>query len=71
MNKNDNIDKMSDLRSLKVRYLVGNIPSTLVYCGIITLIVISIALIATIMLLPFPYSDGESIFEHIMCFFQS
>lgn len=54
-----------DLRSEKVRRLIGEIPPRLVRGGIIVMLIIFLALLAAICLLPYPYSSGESILRHI------
>lgn len=63
------IDKEVDnieIRSEKVRNLIGEIPPGLVRWGTVIIIVIFIAIIAAVCLLPYPYSDGESIIRHIL-----
>ena len=54
------------MRSEKVRELLGEIPPALVRWGTIIIAVIFLALIAAVCLLPYPYSDGESIIRHII-----
>lgn len=61
---NNTLDKI-ELRSEKVRKLLGEIPLSLVRWGMIIMVVIFIALLAVVCLLPYPYSNGESIIEHI------
>ena len=61
---NNTLDKI-ELRSEKVRKLLGEIPQSLVRWGMIIMVVIFIALLAVVCLLPYPYSNGESIIEHI------
>lgn len=61
---NNTLDKI-ELRSEKVRKLLGEIPQSLVRWGMIIMLVIFIALLAVVCLLPYPYSNGESIIEHI------
>lgn len=58
----DNIE----LRSEKVRNLLGDIPPALVRWGIAVIVLIFIALIAAICLLPYPYSNGETILQHLL-----
>ncbi len=50
-----------ELRSEKVRKLLGEIPPALVGWG--TLI---ITLILAVCLIPYPYSNGESILSHLL-----
>ena len=63
----DTHDKI-ELRSEKVRQLIGDIPSSLVRWGIAIIAIVFIALIASICLLPYPYSNGESILHHFIGF---
>ena len=62
------MDKESqiELRSEKVRNLLGEIPPALVRWGTIIIVVIFIALISVICFMPYPYSKGESIIQHIL-----
>lgn len=55
-----------ELRSEKVRRLIGEIPPSLVRWGIAVIVIVFIALIAAVSLLPYPYSDGESILRHFL-----
>jgi hypothetical protein len=55
-----------ELRSEKVRQLIGEIPPSLIRCGIIIIAVIVIALITAVCFLPYPYSNGESILQHLI-----
>ncbi|MCM1140919.1 MAG: hypothetical protein NC453_20300 [Muribaculum sp.] len=55
-----------ELRSEKVRQLIGEIPPSLVRWGIAIIAIVFIALIAAICLLPYPYSNGESILKHFL-----
>ncbi len=58
----DNIE----LRSEKVRELLGEIPSSLVRWGTAIIAIVFIALVAAVCLLPYPYSKGESILRHFI-----
>lgn len=62
METNDKIE----LRSEKVRELIGDIPPILVQWGIVIIILIFIALIVAIIFIPYPYSNGETILQHIL-----
>lgn len=64
-NSNNSQDKI-ELRSEKVRKLIGEIPPSLVRWGTAIIALIIIALLAAVCLLPYPYSDGESIIEHLL-----
>lgn len=55
-----------ELRSEKVRQLIGEIPPSLVRWGIAIIAIVFIALIAAVCLLPYPYSNGESIMRHFI-----
>jgi len=55
-----------ELRSEKVRRLIGEIPPGLVRWGIAITALVFIALVAAMCLLPYPYSEGESIIRHII-----
>jgi hypothetical protein len=54
-----------ELRSEKMRRIIGNIPNGLVYWGTTIIVVIFAILVAVVMCIPYPYSNGESIFRHI------
>lgn len=54
-----------ELRSEKVRNLLGEIPPSLVRWSTVIITVIFLALLATVCLIPYPYSNGESILRHI------
>lgn len=55
-----------ELRSEKVRKILGEIPPSLVRWGNVILIVVFLGLLAGVCLLPYPYSDGESILQHLL-----
>ncbi len=55
-----------ELRSEKVRKLIGEIPPSLVRWGIAIVIIVITAVLAAICLLPYPYSNGESILRHLI-----
>ena len=55
-----------ELRSEKVRKLIGEIPPSLVRWGTAIIAVVFIALLAAVCLLPYPYSNGESILKHFI-----
>ena len=58
----DNIE----LRSEKVRELLGEIPPSLVRWGTAIIAIVFIGLVAAVCLLPYPYSKGESILRHFI-----
>ena len=64
---NEKINKENiELRSEKVRKLLGDIPPSLVRWGAVIITVIFLALLATVCLIPYPYSNGESILQHLL-----
>lgn len=62
--KNDNVQ--TDLHSKKVRKLLGEIPSVIIRWDNLLIVIILLALLAAACLLPYPYSNGESIIEHTL-----
>lgn len=63
--KRNAADEKIELRSEKVREILGTIPSGLVRWGIAIIVVIFTALAATLFFVKFPYGNGETIFEHL------
>lgn len=55
-----------ELRSEKVRYLLGEIPPALVRWGTVIIVAIFLALLLVVCFVPYPYSNGESILQHII-----
>lgn len=53
-----------ELRSEKVRKILGEIPPSRIRWGNVILTIVFLGLLAGVCLLPYPYSDGESIFLH-------
>lgn len=64
-NKDTTYDKI-ELRSEKIRQLIGDIPQSLVWWGIVIVTIGFIILIAAVCLLPYPYSNGETILQHLI-----
>lgn len=60
----ENQDRI-ELRSEKVREILGTIPNGLVRWGIVVIVVIFATLIGIVFCVEFPYGNGETIFEHI------
>ncbi|MDE6808537.1 MAG: hypothetical protein K2J42_00380 [Muribaculaceae bacterium] len=54
-----------ELRSPKVRRLIGEIPPALVHWGTVLIIVIFVTLVLVVGLIPYPYGHGETILGHI------
>lgn len=55
-----------NLRSEKTRKLLGGIPKSLVNWSIALTAFFFIVLILALCLLPYPYSEGESLLMHIL-----
>lgn len=66
MDTSTNTNAATDLRSEKVRKLLGEIPPSLVRWGTVIIATAFLALIAAVCLLPYPYSNGESILRHLI-----
>lgn len=65
MNPSDKTHDRIELRSEKVRKILGDIPPSLIRWGTVILTVVFLGLLAIVCLLPYPYSDGESILQHL------
>lgn len=63
-NKDYNPDRI-ELRSEKVRNIIGTIPPALVRWGIAIIIIILIILMLVAFLVPYPYGEGETIFQYL------
>lgn len=55
-----------ELRSEKVRDLLGEIPPALVRWGTVIIVAIFLALLLVVCFMPYPHSNGESILQHIL-----
>ena len=66
MDISNNTNNKIELRSEKVRKLIGEIPPSLVRWGTAIIAIVFIALLAAVCLLPYPYSNGESILRHFI-----
>ncbi|MDE6866740.1 MAG: hypothetical protein K2J23_05025 [Muribaculaceae bacterium] len=66
MDTSNNTHDRIELRSEKVRKLIGEIPPSLVRWGTAIIAIVFIALLAAVFLLPYPYSKGESILRHFI-----
>lgn len=66
MDKTDSKENKIELRSEKVRNLLGEIPPSLVRWGTVIIIAISLALLLIVYFVPYPHSHGESILRHIL-----
>ena len=63
MEKKTNSD--IELRSEKVRTLLGEIPPSLVRWGTMIIVAIFLILLLVVCFMPYPYSQGESILQHL------
>ena len=66
MDTSKNTHDKIELRSEKVRKLIGEIPPSLVRWGTAIIAIVFIAQLAAVCLLPYPYSNGESILRHFI-----
>lgn len=55
-----------ELRSEKVRNLLGEIPPAWVRYGTVIIVAIFLMLLLIVCFMPYPYSNGESILQHII-----
>ncbi len=57
----------NQLRSKKVRMLLGDIPNSLSWIGIVVILTIFVGLFLVVYLVPYPYDEyRESILTHIL-----
>ena len=54
-----------ELRSEKVRKLLGEIPPALVRWGTVIIVAIFLTLLLVVCFVPYPHSQGESILQHL------
>ena len=54
-----------ELHSEKVRNLLGEIPPALVRWGTVIIVAIFLILFVVVCFVPYPHSQGESIFQHL------
>ena len=54
-----------ELRSEKVRNLLGEIPPALVRWGTAIIVAIFLTLLLVVCFVPYPHSQGESILQHL------
>lgn len=66
MKEDNSSNEKIELRSEKVRKFIGEIPQSLVRAGMIVMTICFIGLIAALCMLPYPYSNGESIIWHLI-----
>lgn len=56
----------AEIRSDKVRRLLGEIPPLPVRWGTVIIALIFAAVVSVVCLVPYPYSGGETILQHII-----
>lgn len=66
MDNSNNYHEKIELRSEKVRKLIGEIPPSLVRWGTIIIVIGFVTLLAAVCFLPYPYSTGETILQHLI-----
>ena len=66
MDNKDSKENQIELRSEKVRKLLGEIPPSLVRWGTVIIVAIFLALLLVVCFVPYPHSHGESILQHIL-----
>lgn len=55
-----------ELRSEKVRKILGEVPNKLIRWGIVIIFILFVILLIALSFLKFPYGNGETILEHIL-----
>lgn len=55
-----------ELRSEKVRNLLGEIPPSLVRWGTVIIVAVFLILLLVVCFVPYPHSQGESILQHLL-----
>lgn len=60
-----NVSSDIELRSEKVRNLLGEIPPLLVRWGMVIIVATFLAILLVVCFVPYPYSKGESILQHL------
>ncbi len=66
MRDNSMLKPKIELRSEKVRRIVGKMPRALHRWSVAILILITVILILVFCLVPFPYSDKESLLSYLL-----
>ena len=67
--KQKNVCNDIELRSEKVRNLLGEIPPAFVRWGSVIIVAIFLVLLLVLCFVPYPHSKGESILQHFFFFF--
>lgn len=63
--RRDRLDGI-ELRSEKMREVLGDIPRGLVWATVAVLVILTAAIIAAVTLIPSPYEPGVSILRHLI-----
>lgn len=61
-----NVNSDIELRSEKVRNLLGEIPPSFVRWGTVIIVAVFLILLIVVCFMPYPHSQGESILQHIL-----
>lgn len=64
--KTENTRSHIELRSEKVRNIIGEMPPTLIRWGIFVTVVIFVVLFTIVLGVKYPYGHGERILQHIL-----
>lgn len=64
--KQKNVCNDIELRSEKVRNLLGEIPPAFVRWGSVIIVAIFLVLLLVVCFVPYPHSKGESILQHFL-----
>ena len=64
--KQKNVCNDIELRSEKVRNLLGEIPPALVRWGSVIIVAIFLVLLLVVCFVPYPHLKGESILQHFL-----
>lgn len=65
MEKNKKSHGNDNFRSVEVRKIMENIPSTLIVLGYVITISFFVIMILVIVFTPYPYENGETILRHL------
>lgn len=63
--KNDCSFNRIELRSEKIRKIIGTVPLTLLRFNFAIVVIIVVILMLVVFYVPYPYGEDETIFHHI------
>lgn len=66
MDTSNNTHDKIELRSEKVRKLIGELPKSLIRWSSTIILIIIVIMLTALFVLPYPYSNGERIISHIL-----